>query len=353
MKVFRAKGDILRNGRSFIVPCCWGCSWDDNSKTCLDNVLCCSWNDIGGIVCGPCLRNSGWYFPLSIVLIGLLPAWTTGFRLSLNGIPWISLLIVLCRTHVLQMERRIIPTKLKHGNHVWCTITQSQIRLHYWKELCHFPSLPSLFIGLLSGLHIQLSFSVYISRLCHPRAYNHLFSCITSRFLSKPILLDSLIFFSKTHTSHCKNMGHLVQNVLVLGLRYWSCFLVISIVGRLICNRYKPGLQDIPGPFLASLSDLWLFFHCLQGKSYKDYELHRKYNSNLLRLGPNTVSVADGEAVRIIYGWKPVWKKASELEQKLILAPLILYLLSHWKPHCSRWSLLQIEPALHLSASDK
>jgi len=104
-------------------------------------------------------------------------------------------------------------------------------------------------------------------------------------------------------------MGQLLQDVGELALRYWPYLLLISIVGRLAANRYKPGVSDIPGPFLASLTDLWLFFHCLRGKSQKDYELHRKYNSPLLRLGPNTISVADGEAVRMIYGWKPVWTK--------------------------------------------
>lgn len=37
--------------------------------------------------------------------------------------------------------------------------------------------------------------------------------------------------------------------------------------------------------------------------------MHEKYNSPLLRLGPNTVSISDPEAIRVIYGWKPVLKK--------------------------------------------
>jgi hypothetical protein len=41
-----------------------------------------------------------------------------------------------------------------------------------------------------------------------------------------------------------------------------------------------------------------------------EYTLHRKYNTPLLRLGPNTISVSDSDALRIIYGWKPVFKKS-------------------------------------------
>ncbi|KAH8802544.1 cytochrome P450 oxidoreductase [Xylogone sp. PMI_703] len=84
--------------------------------------------------------------------------------------------------------------------------------------------------------------------------------------------------------------------------QYWLHILVGAIIIRLIFNRYKRGLSDIPGPLLASLTDLWFFGN-------EKYKLHDKYKSPLLRLGPNTVSIADSEAVRIIYGWKPVFKK--------------------------------------------
>ena len=101
----------------------------------------------------------------------------------------------------------------------------------------------------------------------------------------------------------------LLSDVVGAVQRYWPYLLIALLVIHLVRNRYKPVLRNIPGPFLASLSDLWLFQHCARGKSFRDYELHRKYNSSLLRLGPNTISVADIEASRIIYGWKPVFKK--------------------------------------------
>lgn len=105
---------------------------------------------------------------------------------------------------------------------------------------------------------------------------------------------------------------------------YWLYALAFGLIARLVRNRYKPGLRDIPGPFLASLTDVWLFFHCILRKSNKDYLLHEKYNSPLLRLGPNTVSVADPEAVRIIYGYKPVLQKASHKRFASILLILML-----------------------------
>ena len=95
---------------------------------------------------------------------------------------------------------------------------------------------------------------------------------------------------------------------------YWALILLSLVALRLIRNRYKTSLYDIPGPFFASLSDLWLLWHCYRGRCYKDYELHREYGSPVLRLGPNTVSVSDPNAVKIIYGWKRVFNKVHDIQ---------------------------------------
>lgn len=101
----------------------------------------------------------------------------------------------------------------------------------------------------------------------------------------------------------------LLQDVFAASACYWVYFLVVAIIIRLALNHYKAGISDIPGPFLASVTDLWLLIHYLRRNGREEYRMHEKYNSPLLRLGPNTISVADPEAVRIIYGWKPVFNK--------------------------------------------
>ena len=104
------------------------------------------------------------------------------------------------------------------------------------------------------------------------------------------------------------SMG-LLSSMISIVQQYWAPLILFVLITRLARNRYKPILREIPGPFLASLTDLWQFRHCVRRKANRDYELHRKYKSPLLRLGPNTISVADVEASRKIYGWKPVFKK--------------------------------------------
>lgn len=96
---------------------------------------------------------------------------------------------------------------------------------------------------------------------------------------------------------------------------YWLPLCVVALVARLVYNRYRYGVSDIPGPFFASVSHAWLFLHYLRRRGLEEYDLHKKYRSPLLRLGPDTISVSDAEAVRIIYGWKPVFAKVRQDER--------------------------------------
>jgi benzoate 4-monooxygenase len=62
------------------------------------------------------------------------------------------------------------------------------------------------------------------------------------------------------------------------------------------------GIRDIPGPFAAKFTNLWLLLRSRQGKRYKSvHEAHKKYGK-LVRIQPNHVSVADLSAIPIIYG---------------------------------------------------
>ncbi|KIW73687.1 hypothetical protein PV04_01785 [Phialophora macrospora] len=90
---------------------------------------------------------------------------------------------------------------------------------------------------------------------------------------------------------------------------YWPAGFVVLILLHFTFNRYGYGLSKVPGPFLAPLTDFWRMLHAASNKGHEDYLLHRKYHSPVLRVGPKTVAVADPEAIRVIYGWKPVFRK--------------------------------------------
>lgn len=62
------------------------------------------------------------------------------------------------------------------------------------------------------------------------------------------------------------------------------------------------GLKHTPGPFFASISNLWLLLQARQGKRYLSVdEAHKKYGK-LVRIQPDHVSVADDSAINAIYG---------------------------------------------------
>lgn len=62
------------------------------------------------------------------------------------------------------------------------------------------------------------------------------------------------------------------------------------------------GIRDIPGPFFAKFTNLWLLLQARQGKRYLSVdEAHKKYGK-LVRIQPDHVSVADESAITDIYG---------------------------------------------------
>ena len=61
-------------------------------------------------------------------------------------------------------------------------------------------------------------------------------------------------------------------------------------------------IRDIPGPFVAKFSNLWLMLQARLGKRYKSVdEAHKKYGK-LVRIQPDHVSIADDSAIQAIYG---------------------------------------------------
>lgn len=92
---------------------------------------------------------------------------------------------------------------------------------------------------------------------------------------------------------------------------------VILFVSYVIYLRFLSPLSSIPGPFLASLSRLWLLKHSWDGDMHRTMiALHAKHG-NLVRTAPDEVSVSDLNAIKKIYGagtkfrksdWYSVWQ---------------------------------------------
>lgn len=61
-------------------------------------------------------------------------------------------------------------------------------------------------------------------------------------------------------------------------------------------------LRGIPAPFTAQFTNLWLLSACRRGKRYLVVDQVHKKLGPIVRIQPNHVSIADDEAIQVIYG---------------------------------------------------
>ena len=91
-------------------------------------------------------------------------------------------------------------------------------------------------------------------------------------------------------------------------------YALVVILVYIVYIRYFTGLRRIPGPFIASFSNLWKLRAAVQEDlSQQNIALHKKYGL-LVRIGPNMISVDDPAALNVIYGFKPIYNKVGPNE---------------------------------------
>lgn len=102
--------------------------------------------------------------------------------------------------------------------------------------------------------------------------------------------------------------------------------LVISLIGHLLYNKYGRGLNNIPGPWLAGWSHLWRLSLARTRRFEQNHiRLHQKYG-DVVRIGPNVVSVTDWDAIKKIYAPNSGFKKSDfyPVQQALSHGKLLL-----------------------------
>lgn len=123
--------------------------------------------------------------------------------------------------------------------------------------------------------------------------------------------------------------------------------LVVSsiIFIQLASTKYRDGLRQIPGPFLASFSNLWkLNAAWRQNMHRENLRVHEDYG-DIVRIGPNHVSLADPQSMRTIYGVTNVFPKVStvpllQLSPRYANVPLLVGFL----PSCRGYLQRQVPP---------
>lgn len=85
-------------------------------------------------------------------------------------------------------------------------------------------------------------------------------------------------------------------------LPYLALASLIALVGYFLSVRYRTGLRLIPGPLLASFSDLDRIISTAKGLCMNYHiQLHEQYGP-LVRIGPKHVSFSDPSYIPVLYG---------------------------------------------------
>ncbi|CAG9990779.1 unnamed protein product [Clonostachys byssicola] len=92
-------------------------------------------------------------------------------------------------------------------------------------------------------------------------------------------------------------MAFSTQNIAWLGL-----FAVSVWVIQILYISLRPGLRDLPGPWLARYTPLWRLMFVFNGKAPEGYrKLHAKHGQ-IVRTAPKVVDISDPSAISLIYG---------------------------------------------------
>ncbi|QRV87850.1 cytochrome P450 family protein [Ceratobasidium sp. AG-Ba] len=91
------------------------------------------------------------------------------------------------------------------------------------------------------------------------------------------------------------------SNWVVYGPLCAGAAVVLAHVVPYYLDPHQYRRPAIDGPWLSSLSDAWLAHAAAQGnRSERVHELHKKYGK-FVRIAPNHISIADPDAIQIIY----------------------------------------------------
>lgn len=110
-------------------------------------------------------------------------------------------------------------------------------------------------------------------------------------------------FHARGWSAYCQVSLCVHSLIDVLSRAYWQILLALflGLSGILLQTRYRRGLRNLPGPFLASISSLPRVVTAFGGHQFlKHAEYHKTYGP-MVRVGPNHVSIADSQCISQIY----------------------------------------------------
>ena len=88
------------------------------------------------------------------------------------------------------------------------------------------------------------------------------------------------------------------------------CIIGFLYLAALVRRYFNRRLDRFPGPLAAKFTQLWLLNDTWRSRSHlTELALHEKHG-NIVRLGPNIISLADPADIKIVYGFGKNFKKS-------------------------------------------
>ena len=104
-------------------------------------------------------------------------------------------------------------------------------------------------------------------------------------------------------------LRYLTERIMLLDATVIFLVVLLAVCFHLLQTYLQ--LRHVPGPFLASLSDIWRWYTMnLPGHGEHMVQLHRKYGP-FIRVGPHRVSTSDPSMIPIVFATTSPWEKVS------------------------------------------
>lgn len=90
---------------------------------------------------------------------------------------------------------------------------------------------------------------------------------------------------------------------------------ILIFVLRSLYVAFLSSLRDIPGPWLAKFTDTWRAYHAWRGNLPQVLKKAQAQYGDVIRIGPNCVSVSEKGQFETILGTKQDYVKVRSLPQ--------------------------------------
>ncbi|KAI9710774.1 MAG: hypothetical protein M1828_002116 [Chrysothrix sp. TS-e1954] len=94
----------------------------------------------------------------------------------------------------------------------------------------------------------------------------------------------------------------LLQNILDALIAYAHWLVPFAVLAWFLRNKYGYGIKKYPGPVVAAWTDWYKLYWGFQRTVEKEHQRLHKVHGDVVRIGPRTLSFADPQAIKDIYG---------------------------------------------------